>query len=272
MPEKRGHKGLASLIIPVYNALPHLKKCVESAVKTADWPYELILVDNASGLPTRKYIKSLPKAVKIFNPANYGFAKAVNQGIKAAKGEFIVLVNSDLVFYEGWLEGLIRCLTASRDIGAAGPMTNRTVGVQRIILAPKIERNPRALELFAGAMQLKFKGKHFDVHRLVGFCVALKREVVERIGLLDERFGTGCFEDLDYSLRIRQAGWRLAAAKDVFVRHHHHASFAGHDHFHDWAVKNRQVFIDKWCRKALEFLDEIDPYLEPRSIKMLEKY
>ena len=90
----------------------------------------------------------------------------------------------------------------------------------------------------------------------------MQRAAYESVGNLDERFGTGCFEDFDYCLRLRQAGWTLKAAKDVFVWHRHHASFAGYDHFHACAVKNREVFVDKWCRKALSFLDELDPLLE----------
>ena len=90
----------------------------------------------------------------------------------------------------------------------------------------------------------------------------LKREAFESVGLMDERFGIGCYEDFDYSLRLRQAGWKLKVAKDVFVRHQLHASFSGHEHCFSWVIKNREVFVDKWCRKALQFLDDIDPELK----------
>lgn len=251
-----------SVVIPVYNALPDLKACLASLERTARGLYELILVDNGSGAGTRRFIAGVKGAVKIRNRANLGFSKAVNQGLKAARGEYLAVVNSDVVFFEGGLQGLAGCLDADPLAGACGPLTNRTVGVQRVVLAPKVEKDAGSLRFFAQAMRLKFPGESFEVHRLVGFCFLLRRAAYESIGLLDERFGTGCFEDFDYSLRLRQAGWKLKAAKDVFLWHRHHASFNGHEHFHSCAVKNREVFVDKWCRKALEFLDELDPYLE----------
>lgn len=251
-----------SVVIPVYNALPELKTCLASLERTARGLYELILVDNASGAETRRFLDGLKGALVLRNPSNLGFAKAVNRGLKAARGEYIAVVNSDVAFFEGGLQGLASCLDADTGAGACGPLTNRTVGVQRVVLDPKVEKDASSLRFFAQAMRLKFPQETFEVHRLVGFCFMLRRRAYESIGLLDERFGTGCFEDLDYSLRLRQAGWKLKVAKHVFVWHRNHSSFGGHEHFHAWAVRNREVFVDKWCRKALEFLDELDPYLE----------
>jgi len=255
-------KKLISVVIPVRNALAELKTCVASLEATARGRYELVLVDNGSGPDTRRYIASVKGAVRIRNSSNLGFSKAVNQGLKAASCAYIAVVNSDVVFFEGGLQGLAACLDADPRTGATGPLTNRTVGVQRVVLDPRIEKNDSSLRFFSQAMRMGAAGEAFEVHRLVGFCFMLRRAAYESIGLLDERFGTGCFEDLDYSLRLRQAGWKLKVAKDVFVRHTHHASFDGPEHFHACAVKNRAVFVDKWCRKALEFLDELDPYLE----------
>jgi len=264
-------KPLISVIIPVYNAPADLRACVESLRRTARGLYELILVDNGSGPETRRYIAGLRGAVKIRHKTNLGFARAVNAGLKAARGKYLAVVNSDVAFYEGGLQGLADCLDRDPAAGACGPVTNRTVGVQRVVLAPKVEKDPDALRVFAQAMSLRFGRDAYEVHRLVGFCFLLRREAFESVGNLDERFGTGCFEDFDYCLRLRQAGWKLKAAKGVFVWHRHHASFGGHDHFYAWAEKNRAVFVDKWCRKALEFLDEIDPHLESDGRKLVKK-
>lgn len=258
-----------SVVIPVYNALGDLKSCLASLERTAKGLYELVLVDNGSRPDTRRYVAARRGAVRLRNASNLGFAKAVNRGLRAAKGDYIAVVNSDVAFFPGGLQGLAACLDADPAAGACGPLTNRTVGVQRVVLDGKVEKRPEALSAFAQAMGLRFPREGFEVHRLVGFCFMLRREAYESVGLLDERFGTGCFEDFDYSLRLRQAGWKLKVAKDVFVWHRHHASFSGHEHFHSCAVRNREVFVDKWCRKALEFLDELDPCLEtdPRRLR-----
>ncbi|MBI4351915.1 MAG: glycosyltransferase family 2 protein [Elusimicrobia bacterium] len=256
------NKKTISVVIPVYNALPDLKVCLASLLRTAGGLYQLVLVDNGSGPETRRFLSGLKGAVRIRNRTNLGFSNAVNAGLRAASGDYIAVVNSDVAFYQGGLQGLAACLDADPSAGACGPLTNRTVGVQRVTLDPKLERNRKSLGTFAQALALKFGGEYFEVHRLVGFCFMLRRSAFESVGLLDERFGTGCFEDFDYCLRLRQAGWKLKAAKDVFVWHRQHASFGGHDHFHTWAARNREVFVDKWCRKALEFLDELNPHLE----------
>ena len=266
MPRK--NKRIISVVIPVYNALSDLKACLASLERTAPGQYELILVDNGSGPDTRRFISGIKTAIKIRNKTNLGFSKAVNLGLRAASGDYIAVVNSDVVFFEGGLQGLAACLDADTASGAIGPLTNRTVGVQRVALAPKLEKNAASLSFFAQAIRMKFPGESFGVHRLVGFCFMLRRAAYESVGQLDQRFGTGCFEDFDYCLRLRQAGWTLKVANDVFVWHRHHASFDGHEHFHSWAVRNREVFVDKWCRKALEFLDELDPYLETDGKRM----
>ncbi|MBI5744604.1 MAG: glycosyltransferase family 2 protein [Elusimicrobia bacterium] len=256
------NKKRISVVIPVYNALPELKACLASLERTARGLYELVLVDDCSGPETRRFLAGVKGAVKLRNPVNSGFAKTVNAGLKAASGEYILVLNSDVEFFDGGLRGLAACLDAHPDAGACGPLTDRTFGVQRVALAPKVARDAAGLRTFSQVMRLRFPGESFDVHRLVGFCFLLRRAAYQSVGLLDERFGTGCYEDFDYSLRLRQAGWKLKAVKDVFVRHRHHASFNDHGHFHSWAVKNREIFVDKWCRKALEFLDEMDPALE----------
>ena len=265
------YKGMISVVIPVHNAPRELDACVRSLELTARGAYELILVDNASDPPTRRLLSGIKAAVKIRNKTNLGFAKAVNQGLRAARGGYLAVVNSDVAFYAGGLQGLAACLAADPSTGACGPLTNRTVGFQRVVLDPKLEKNSSSLGFFAQAMRLKFPGEYFDVHRLVGFCFMLRRAAFESVGLLDERFGTGCFEDFDYSLRLRQAGWKLKVAKEVFVWHRDHSSFSGREHFHSWAVKNREIFVDKWCRKALEFLDELDPCLETAPPKLSRK-
>lgn len=258
-----------SVIIPVYNSPELLKKCLESLKRTAE-DFELILVNNNSGPKTVKYLRSVKGARLINNKSNLGFAKAVNQGIRAARSEFLAVVNSDVVFLDDWLGPVLKIFRGNPDVAGVGPLTNRTYGVQRIVLDKKVEDNFSELKKFSAVLKMRFNGEFFKVHRLVGFCMFLRSGLTRQIGLLDERFGTGCYEDFDYSLRIRQAGYSLAVAKDVFVWHNHHSSFDDYSHFHSCAVKNREIFVDKWCRKSLEFLDELDPYLETGRKEILK--
>jgi tetratricopeptide (TPR) repeat protein len=85
----------------------------------------------------------------------------------------------------------------------------------------------------------------------VGFCLLIKREVLERVGLLDERFGTGCFEDDDYCLRAVQAGFRAVIAREAFVHHYGGRTFVGSGvDFAGLMAWNRELFRTKWERGA----------------------
>jgi len=251
-----------SVIIPVHNAPKELKACIASLEATARGIYELILVDNASSPATRRYIASIKSAKKIRNSSNLGFAKAVNQGIKKASGRYVAIVNSDIVFFPGGLQGLAACLDMNPSAGAVGPFTNRTSGIQIMDIRNRKPLHPGKLKIYSQALRLKFADLSQEVHRLTGFCLMLRRQACESVGLLDERFGIGCYEDLDYCLRLRQAGWKLRVARDVLVWHREHSSFKSRGDLHALVLKNREVFVDKWCRKALEFLDEIDSNLK----------
>ena len=109
---------------------------------------------------------------------------------------------------------------------------------------------------------MQYAGRVRPVHRLSGFCLLLKKEAIQRVGYLDERFEVGNYEDVDYCLRLRQAGYELVVAEDTYVHHSLHRTFRSLHACWQRATVNREVLIDKWCRKAMQFLDELDPYLE----------
>ncbi|MBI5630185.1 MAG: glycosyltransferase family 2 protein [Elusimicrobia bacterium] len=248
---------LTSLIIPCFNQWKYTRQCLDSVLACTRKPYEIIIVDNGSTDGTAAQAKKIPGVRLIRNPENLGFAKAINQGMEKAKGRYLVWLNSDVVVTAGWLEGLIACATRLPRIAAAGPCTNETVGFQLVPGAGY--QGLKELPLFAQAWALKHQGQALSVPRLTGFCLLLKREAVAKVGLLDERFGRGCYEEYDYCLRLRQAGYELACAQDVFVHHFGHKSFGSFEAMAAQARANRDVFLDKWCRKSLSFLDELDP-------------
>jgi GT2 family glycosyltransferase len=103
-----------------------------------------------------------------------------------------------------------------------GPITNWAGNEQRIELPGLNEKN---YEEIAGAYIEKQKGVWFSTEKLGFFCVAMRREVPEKIGYLDERFGIGMFEDDDYCVRAKKAGYRLAVVEDCFVYHKGSISF-----------------------------------------------
>lgn len=196
-----------SIIIPVCNQPELTKACLDS-VAAHSHDHEVIVVDNGSSPAWRG-----PEFC-IRNEKNLGFPVAINQGIKRAVGEIIVLLNNDTVVSAGWLDRLSHHL---KSFDLVGPMTNRVSGPQQLSVSgfPL----PDGILGVSEDVYRSSAGRAIPFHRLVFFCVAIKREVIDKIGLLDERFSPGNFEDDDYCLRAIEAGFRLGIATDCFIYH-----------------------------------------------------
>lgn len=168
--------------------------------------YELLAYDNGSSDGSAEKLELLGRdwpELRVFRSGeNPSFAVAVNRGMREARGDFLLWLNNDTLLSPGWLDGLLSAAPSDPSIAAVGPMTDHMAPPEQIDA-------PSGTRASAQAQDAAFLG---------GFCFLLKRAAMDRVGLLDERFVWG-WEDMDYCLRLRQAGLRLALARDVFVRH-----------------------------------------------------
>jgi hypothetical protein len=159
----------------------------------------------------------------------------------------LVLLNNDTIVGPGWLPRLRRHLSDPA-VGLVGPLTNR-IGNEAEIATTY--RTYGEFLRFALARARSHDGESFDIPEPTMFCLAFRRDVYERIGLLDERFEIGMFEDSDYALRCRNAGYRAICAEDVFVHHFGGTSFgqlfANGEHMELFEA-NRLRFERKWGR------------------------
>ncbi|MCL6428404.1 glycosyltransferase [Bacillus subtilis] len=244
-----------SIIVLTYNQLALTKQCLESIWKhTNNDCIEVIVIDNGSHDGTRDYLKQITSIKAIFNKTNEGFAKACNQGLEVASGDNILFLNNDTVVTNQWLEPMIKLLYQDDKIGMVGPVSNYVSGPQQVpVNYTKVEE----IEDFSRLYCLQQRGRSKAVLRLVGFCLLVKKKVLDQVGGFDERFVGGSFEDDDLSLRVLQAGYQLKIALDSFVHHHGHATFTGNP---DLSIsqlyeENRQRFIDKWKVDVTTFFD-----------------
>jgi GT2 family glycosyltransferase/glycosyltransferase involved in cell wall biosynthesis len=239
-----------SIIIVTYKNLDLTRMCIDSVLSNTTHPnYELILVDNHSGDGTAEYLRGLEghhdNIKTIINSENRGFAAANNQGLKLAQGDVLVLLNNDTVTPRGWLAPLLNHLRDPK-IGLVGPLTN-FVGNEAKIDVPytKIED----MQSFAIQQMQENVGGHFDINVLAMFCVAMRRDAYLQVGLLDEGFGVGMFEDDDYSNRMKEKGYRVVCAEDAFVHHVGQAAFKqllATGEYQDIWDKNQAYFEQKW--------------------------
>ena len=241
-----------SIIILSYNNLNLTQNCIESIRKyTNKNNYELIVIDNNSDEETVEYLRNQDDLICIFNQENKGFAGGCNQGMKIASGDNVLLLNNDTLVTPNWLDNLLTALYSDDDIGAVGPITNYCSNYQQVSLPvnPQMDND----EFFKN-FNKSDKNKWEERLRLIGFCLLIKKEVVQKIGYLDELFALGNYEDDDYCLRIRKIGYRLLLCKDTFIFHVGSASFSQLklEKFNKVINENRQKFLNKW---------DIDPNL-----------
>ncbi len=183
----------------------------------------------------------------IFNEENYGFAKGNNIGISQAKGEYILLLNNDTIVTRGWIGGMLRHLRVST-VGMVGPVTNN-IGNEAMINVT-FEKFDN-IDSFAEAYTISHWNETMGMTSLAMFCVIIKKEVLNKIGLLDERFGLGSFEDDDFALRLRNSGYKLLCLDDVFIHHFGNASFMklGDGKYLEIMMKNMEYYNQKWKTK-----------------------
>ncbi|CQR71216.1 N-acetylglucosaminyl-diphospho-decaprenol L-rhamnosyltransferase [Sporomusa ovata DSM 2662] len=234
-----------SIVILTFNQLEYTKKCIDSIRQyTKKNEYEIIIVDNNSTDGTNSWLKEQHDIKTIFNKENVGFPKGCNQGIAVSTGDNILLLNNDVIVTSNWLDNLVQCLYSQNEIGAVGPITNNVSNYQAISVNYHSETE---MQLFAETVN-KFNPKLWEERlKLVGFCLLIKRSVLEQVGLLDEQFSPGNFEDDDLSYRIRLAGFRLILCKDTFIHHFGSVSFKQDNSRYAALLKeNGNKFADKW--------------------------
>jgi GT2 family glycosyltransferase/tetratricopeptide (TPR) repeat protein len=240
---------LVSVIVLTHNHWDYTRECLASVRRWSDYPnLEIIVVDNGSTDETPERLRELAerdaRVRVILNTDNRGFPAGNNVGLRAARGEFLILLNNDTVVTRGWVRDLIRPMQQDERVGLAGPLTNKIGNEQKVLAG---YRTLADMPDWARRFARERLRRTVETNNLAFFCVAIRRRVVDEVGLLDEAYGIGFFEDDDYCRRVRQANWKLAIADDVFVHHHLSISFdALGDKAAELMARNRALFEERW--------------------------
>jgi GT2 family glycosyltransferase len=240
-------RGLVSIVTLSWNAPEFTIKALESIRAQTSEPYEVIVVDNGSGPETLKALSTIddPHVRIIYNKVNRGFAGGNNDGIAHARGEYVILLNNDVIVTAGWADDLVDAFRRIPGLGISAPRSNQVAGDQQL---PEVNyRDEPEMQTFAVQRRREFAGKGYITDRAIGFCWCISRTVLDEIGALDERYAFGNFEDDDYCMRVRAAGYWIYVCDDVFIHHFGSRSFAANKVDYSATMnQNWERFAKKW--------------------------
>jgi GT2 family glycosyltransferase len=240
---------LLSIVMPVWTGGEITKQALQAILDHTHRPLEIIIVDNGSDPGTRAVIDDFlwlyPTITRVIhNETNRGYPTACNQGLQAARGSCLVVMNNDVLVTPYWASRMMAAFSLDAGIGAVGPRTNYVFGSQ---LVRSCLYTGATLNEWAENWHAALAGTYQTTTKLVGFLMMLRREMLDRIGGFDPVFGLGNYDDDDYCLRAKIAGYQLLIADDVFVHHYGSMSFNKNPAaFSDLLGKNREVFAAKW--------------------------
>ena len=233
-----------SVIIVNWNTRDHLAVCLASLRTNAPpFPVEIIVVDNSSADGSAEFVRrEWPSVVLIANDRNKGFAGGVNDGLRRAGGRYLVVMNPDIEVHPRCLEQLVEFTGAHPEAGAVmpamyGPDGKRQEDYVRLvpglgqvvcfhtILEPLARRIPFLVHRLLEA-KIPAGRDSFDVDQIPGAFLLTRREVIGRVGFMDEGFRL-FYEDVDWCLRMKREGFRLILTRNASVTHAGGGSFRG---------------------------------------------
>lgn len=233
---------LVSILVPCCGQIEYTRLCVPLLLRHSRRPCELIFADVGSLDGTPDYLDGVaaaaPVPVEVVHAAaEADFEQACTECLRRARGRFVVWLNNDTLVPEAWLQQLVALVTMSPDVGMVGPMSNYAPLPQRVGRVPyrlrptgasragmgdgagRVLPDLEAVDRFAREWREQHRGQWFEVERLGAFCLLLKREVLDKVGLFEEGAAPGVFDANAVSWKVRHAGYRLACCRDLFVHH-----------------------------------------------------
>jgi GT2 family glycosyltransferase/glycosyltransferase involved in cell wall biosynthesis len=261
----------ADVVVPVYNAPEDLRACVSSVLRYLRDDVRVVLIDDASPDPAiAAYFAELallahPQLLLLRNEHNLGFTGTANRGMQLSRAD-VVLLNSDTIPTAGWLDALLHCAATDAAIGTITPFSNNA----EICSFPRFcEDNPwtadRDAEPIRAAIAAAAVPTYPDLPTGVGFCLFLRRAMLDEIGIFDPAFGLGYGEENDLCLRAARAGWRNVLADNAFVAHTGGRSFVGQKA--ELGPRNTALLLERHPH----YLDMVHEYIAADPVRPLRE-
>lgn len=241
-----------SIVIVTRNSMVTVEVCLKSIPDNPpEFPIEAFVVDNASTDGTVEIVKKFPKVKLIQNRRNLGFAAANNQAIRKARGSYTLLLNPDTEIRPGAIAKMIDFMGKNPEVGVLGP-TVKVIGDGQEV---SFTGGGRVRPLLATAGYLRFEKppeEPMEVDYVTGAVLLIRREVIEKIGLMPEEYFL-YYEDTDWCLRARKAGYKVVYYPEAEVLHREGSSFKGRS-FEQiyYGAKSGLLFGRRWTPSYLK--------------------
>jgi acetyltransferase-like isoleucine patch superfamily enzyme len=237
---------MLSICIPCYNKHELTLDCI-TAIRKHTQDCEIIIVDNGSTPPIQQPYTGFIETTVIRNEENLGFPKAINQGIKAAKGKYIALLNNDVFVTPSGLTRMVNYLSMY-DIDIIGPCTNYCAGLQRVQLP--VYNSIEQLNTEAGYYYGENKETFTYVNWIIGFCMVFRKSLYDELGEFDESLWPCSGEEIDFCFRAKEKGYSIAIANDTYFHHEGSQTFKEMGYvgkkYDELCIRNDAHLANKW--------------------------
>jgi glycosyltransferase involved in cell wall biosynthesis/SAM-dependent methyltransferase/Tfp pilus assembly protein PilF len=242
-------RGLTSIVVLLNDDERHAKECIQSIEKHTATSQEIILVRGNCKYnllsEIKKLIKGKPNYKFIEGDKNANAIGNLNHGILASSGEYVLLLAANVAVTANWLSGMIECLNSAPDVGIVGPMSNNIRGAQGV---EDIDyKSIDLLDTYAHIFRERHRHRRIQIPSLASFCVLFKRELIERVGLLDETLDLYSFAEKDLCLRAALDGYRNLIAGDVLLHYYRgRDSIKSKIDSRSTMARDKRAFVEKW--------------------------
>ncbi|MCC6194321.1 MAG: glycosyltransferase [Burkholderiales bacterium] len=255
----------------MYNAPDDVRECLASVLAHLRPDVRVVLIDDASPDPRIRELfgqieaRAHPQVVLMRNEANLGFTGTANRGMQLSRAD-VILQNSDTIVTAGWLDAIMHCAATDARIGTITPFSNNA----EILSFPNFcENNPWPPGAdpapIAAAIRAVAVPTYPDLPTGVGFCMYVRRALIDDVGIFDPVFGAGYGEENDLCRRAAAAGWRNVLADNAFVVHTGGRSFAGRKD--ELGPRNIEVLV----ARHPHYLDMVRAYIAADPLRPLRQ-
>lgn len=236
---------LVSIIIPIYNKFDFTFACLSSIHINTEIPYEVILIDNGSDDNTNKLIKKLKNIKIIRNKENLGFGEACNQGVKIARGKYILFLNNDTIVNENWLSPLIKTIENKElNCGVVGSRLIFPDGtLQEAGSKIFIDGSTKGYGRFENPDDPEYNYLR-EVDYCSGACFLIKKDLFNEVGGFDVSY-FAYYEDVDLCMELKKKDYKIFYNPESIVFHYENAT-SGLEIAVKSHKKNRIKFFEKW--------------------------